>query len=98
MSGGFRFEGIDPHVAEVEAQAQRMREVVAAARPLDLAAYGVVGRAFAGAAQEGGEVAAASVRRLGAASTAVADGLRATRDAYLAAERAAGAAVEGIAP
>lgn len=98
MSGGFRFDGIDPHIAEVAALSYRMTEVVAAAQPLDPGAYGIVGRAFAGAAQEAAGEAAAAVRRLAGTAAATADELRRTRDAYLVAERAAAAALDGAGP
>ncbi|MCX6465485.1 MAG: hypothetical protein NTW05_18100 [Pseudonocardiales bacterium] len=98
MSGGFRFDGIDAHIAEVDAQAARLTDVVAAAQPLDLDAYGIVGRLFAGAAAEAAGIAAGSVRRLGGSAAAVGEGLRRTRDGYLAAERAAAEAFTGIVP
>ena len=98
VSGGFRFDGIDAHIDGVAALSRRTTEVVAAAQPLDLGAYGIVGRAFAGAAQEAADEAAAAVRRLGGAGAAAVDGLRRTRDAYLAGERAAAAALDGAAP
>jgi hypothetical protein len=96
VSGGFRFDGIEAHIAEVDAHAARLTEVVAAAQPLGIDAYGIVGRAFAGAATEAADLAAASVRRLGGSASAVADGLRHNRDEYLAAERAAAEAFTGI--
>ena len=98
MSGGFRFDGIDSHIADVAALSRRMTDVVAAAQPLDPGAYGIVGRVFAGAAQEAAGEAAVAVRCLAGTAAATVDELRRTRDAYLAAERAAAAALDGAGP
>lgn len=98
MSGGFRFAGIDGHIAAVDDMAPAVRRVVDAARPLDLRAYGLVGRVFALAATGAAEEAVAAVRVLGGAADAYAAGLRRTRDDYLAADDAAAAVLAGADP
>ncbi len=65
MTGGFHVEPgrLDGHAGQLDAHAARMRQVVDAAQPLGLDAYGIVGQAFA----------ATAARAAGTCSAAVAD-------------------------
>ena len=75
------------HATQVDALAARMRAVAEAARPLDLSAYGQIGQAFAGAASKAARAGSLVVGGLAEQAWAIADGVRATSEAYRAVER-----------
>jgi Excreted virulence factor EspC, type VII ESX diderm len=89
MTDGFEVDDValHTHAAQVDALAARMRAVAAAARPLDLDAYGQIGQVFAGAASEAARAGSLAVGSLAEQARAIADGVRATSEAYRAAER-----------
>lgn len=84
MSDGFRVDdaALAAHGRAVDALAERVRAAAAAGRPLDLDAYGLVGRVFAGSATEAAAAGSAAVGRLAERVTAAAHGVTATREAY----------------
>lgn len=88
MTDGFRVDGnaLAGHVRSIEQLAGRMRDIASAGRPLDLGSYGLVGRVFAGAAVAAAQAGSAVVGDLARQAAALADGVRATREAYLRAE------------
>ncbi|GAA0918596.1 hypothetical protein [Pseudonocardia zijingensis] len=97
---GFRFEEDDlsRHAREVDALTARLRTAGGAGTPLDLGAYGVIGRVFAVAVVDAAGEASRSVGRLADGSRALGDGVRAAVHEYLEAERRAAAPLRGIDP
>jgi hypothetical protein len=89
MTDGFEVDDValHTHAAQVEALAARMRAVAGAARPLDLSAYGQIGQVLAGAASEAARAGSLVVGSLAEQAWAIADGVRATSEAYRAVER-----------
>lgn len=80
---GFVFTGVDDHIGWVEEHVVAALERAAGAgRPLDRAAYGVIGTVFAGAATQAAADASRAVGELAAAGARFAEGLRATQDGY----------------
>ncbi|WP_300010464.1 hypothetical protein [Pseudonocardia sp.] len=89
MTAGFRFTGLDGHLAFVDrAVVEPMRRAGEAGRPLDHLAYGVVGQAFAVPATLAVTLAADSVGVLTEAASGFGERLRRTREVYTATERA----------
>lgn len=88
MSAGFRVphEVLDAQARGVDELAGRMRVAADAGRPIDVGAYGVVGQVFAAAAVTASAVGSAAVGLLADGTSAIADGLRATRAGYAQAE------------
>jgi hypothetical protein len=84
VTDGFQVDGaaLYAHAAQVDALAARMRRVAAAARPLDLTAYGLVGQVFALAASDAARAGSAVVGGLAEQATAMAEGVRATCAEY----------------
>ncbi|MEN3263270.1 type VII secretion target [Pseudonocardia sp.] len=84
MTDGFQVDGaaLHAHAAQVDELAARMRTVAAAARPLDLTAYGLVGQVFALAASDAAQAGSAVVGGLAEQAAAMAHGVRATCAAY----------------
>jgi hypothetical protein len=84
VTDGFQVDGaaLHAHAGQVDGLAARMRTVAAAARPLDLAAYGLVGQVFARAASAAAQAGSAVVGDLAEQAAAIADGVRATCAAY----------------
>jgi hypothetical protein len=84
MTGGFEVDDgvLHAHAGQVDALAARMRAVAAAARPLDPAAYGVIGQVFAGAASEAARAGSVVVTALAEQAGSIADGVRASAAAY----------------
>lgn len=97
---GFRFEegDLSRHAREVDALTARLRTAAAAGTPLDLGAYGVIGRVFAVAAVDAAATASRSVGGLADGSRGLGEGVRAAVHEYLEAERRAAAALRGIDP
>jgi hypothetical protein len=94
---GFR---IDPdllaaHARGVDALAERIRRSTAAARPLDLGAYGVLGQVFALAALGAADSGSVAVRQLAERTAGHAARLRASRESYLGQERQGSAGFGG---
>ena len=89
MTDGFEVDDValHTHATQVDALAARMRAVAGAARPLDLSAYGQIGQVFAGAASEATRAGSLVVGSLAEQAWAIADGVRATSEAYQAVER-----------
>jgi hypothetical protein len=89
MTDGFLVDDValHTHATQVDALAARMRAVAGAARPLDLSAYGQIGQVFAGAASEAARAGSLVVGGLAEQAWAIADGVRATSEAYRAVER-----------
>lgn len=89
MTAGIRFTGLDGHMAFVDRTVvEPMRRAGEAGRPLDHLAYGVVGQGFAASATLAVALASDAVGILGDAAAGFGDRLRATQQAYAAAERA----------
>jgi hypothetical protein len=88
VTDGFRVDGaaLHAHAAQVDELVARMRTVAAAARPLDLRAYGLVGQVFALAASDAAQAGSAVVGGLAEQAAAMAEGVRATSAAYRDAE------------
>ncbi|HEY4418782.1 MAG TPA: type VII secretion target [Pseudonocardia sp.] len=88
MTHGFEVDdaALRTHATEVDALAARMRAVAGAARPLDRSAYGQIGQVFADAASEAARAGSLAVGSLAAQAWAIADGVRATSEAYRAVE------------
>jgi hypothetical protein len=84
MTAGFEVDDavLHAHAGQVDALAARMRAVAAAARPLDPAAYGVIGQVFAGAASEAARAGSVVVAALAEQAGAIAHGVRASGAAY----------------
>jgi hypothetical protein len=84
MSDGFEVDAVvlHAHAGQVDALAARMRTAAAAARPLDLDAYGLIGQVFAGAASEAARAGSVVVAGLAEQAEAIADGVRASGAAY----------------
>jgi len=91
MTDGFEVDDValHTHATQVDALAARMRAVAGAARPLDLSAYGQIGQVFAGAVSEAARAGSLVVAGLASQAWAIADGVRATSEAYRAVERRA---------
>jgi hypothetical protein len=89
MSDGFEVDDValHAHAAQVDALAARMRAAAGAARPLDRSAYGQIGPVFAGTANEAARAGSLVVGNLAEQAWAIADGVRATCEAYQAVER-----------
>jgi hypothetical protein len=89
MTDGFEVDDValHTHATQVDALAARMRAVAAAARPLDLGAYGQIGQVFAGAASAAARAGSLVVGSLAEQTWTIADGVRATSEAYRATER-----------
>src|SRR3954471_17830156 len=89
MSDGVEVDDValHGHATQVDALAARMHAVAGAARPLDLSAYGQIGQVFAGAASDAARAASLVVGSLAEQAWAIADGVRATSEAYRAVER-----------
>ncbi len=89
MSTGFRFEGLDGHLAFVDRTVvEPMRRAGEAGRPLDHLAYGVVGQVFAGPATLAVALASDAVGILTEVATGFGDRLRRTQEVYAATEHA----------
>jgi S-adenosylhomocysteine hydrolase len=88
VSDGFRVDvaALDGYGRKLDELAGRMQQAAAAGRPLDRLAYGLIGQGFAQLAVGVADSGSAVVRDLARQSVAIADGFRATRDAYLQAE------------
>jgi hypothetical protein len=88
VTDGFRVDAaaLHAHAAQVDELAARMRTVAAAARPLDLRAYGLVGQVFALAASDAAQAGSAVVGGLAEQAAVMAEGVRATSAAYRDAE------------
>lgn len=84
MTDGFRIVDLNGHIREVDEQVvEPMQRASEAGRPLDVAAYGVVGRGFGIAAGIAVDVGAFAVARLADDAQGIAERLRRTRDEYL---------------
>lgn len=75
------------HAQQVDALSGRMRDAAGAGRPLDLAAYGIVGQVFALAAVDATAAGSASVAELAELTREFGDGVRAVREDYLRVDR-----------
>lgn len=98
MTHDFEVDGaaLDAHAAQVDELAARMRMAAAAARPLDITAYGMVGQVFARSAGEAARAGSEIVGSLAEQAGAMADGLRAAGAAYRDAEQRNAAALGGL--
>lgn len=97
MSDGFRVDGalLAEHVSRVDALSGRMQALAQAGRPLDLDAFGILGRVFALAAVDAAAAGAEVVGGLAGQSAALGASVRAARDAYLNVESAATSTLGG---
>ncbi|MCW2721224.1 type VII secretion target [Pseudonocardia sp.] len=100
MNDGFRVDdaAIAAHIGTVDAMASRVQVAAAAGRPLDVDAYGLVGQLFAGAAAEAAATGSAAVGDLARQATALVEGLRTSRAAYLDADARNGAVLASTRP
>lgn len=89
MSDGFRVDdtALAEHARVIDQVAARMWRVADAATPVDLAAYGLIGRAFAGAAASSAAAGSTAVGDLARQAVGLRDAIHATRAAYLDVER-----------
>lgn len=89
MNDGFRVDGgeLDTHEAAVDRVAEQVRTAAGAGRPLDLAAYGLLGRVFAAAAAEAVGAGSSVVADLARETAAFGAGVRACREEYRQAEQ-----------
>jgi hypothetical protein len=89
VTDGFHMDAaaLDEHVARVDGLNARMQAVARAGRPLDLDAFGLLGRVFALAAVDAAAAGSDVVGRLAAQSAGLGESVRAARDAYLRVER-----------
>jgi hypothetical protein len=97
VNDGFRvdLDELEAHARAVQALAERVRRVVAVGRPLDTAAYGVVGQVFAVAGAGACRSGAAGVARVAERAAGHADGVRAAARAYRASEQRTAAGFGG---
>ena len=98
MADRFRVDpdGLEMHARELDALAGRVRDTAGLGRPLDLAAYGLVGRVFALAAVAAAGSGAAAVGRLAEHTAEQSARIRASRESYLGAERRAAGDFGGV--
>ena len=98
MTEGFRAESpaVTAHAAELEALAERAARAAAIAQPLRSDAYGLVGQAFAGMADDAGRTGSRAVAELAEALRQQADGVRAHLEAYAATDAAVAGVLRGI--
>jgi hypothetical protein len=89
VSDGFTVdpESLSGHAGTVDGYAGHLRTVAAAARPIGLDAYGVVGRTFAGSAVDAAARGSGALAELAAAAAAYRGDLQACLSAYLLVDR-----------
>ncbi len=88
MSDGFRFAGLEPHIAVVGSTVvEPVRRAGAAGRPLDHLAYGLVGQGFARTASVAVTLASQAVGELAESAAGFTDRLRRTEAIYLDTEK-----------
>lgn len=94
---GFRVDPgfLDAQAGRMDRVADRVRAAAAVGLPLDLGAYGVLGRVFALAALDAASTGASAVDRLAGQATEHAERLRAAAADYRRAEQAAAAELGG---
>jgi hypothetical protein len=97
VNAGFRVDpdALDGLAARAEVMAGRLRAEAGAGPPLDLAAYGLLGRIFAVAALGAADARAAAVADLAGRADAHAGHLRAAAAGYRRAERQIAAGLGG---
>lgn len=89
MRPGFRFTGLDGHLAFVDRTVvEPMRRAGEGGRPLDHLAYGIVGQVFAAPAAHAVGLASDSVGILTEAAAGFGDRLRRTQEVYARTEQA----------
>jgi uncharacterized protein YukE len=91
MSAGFRVdpEAMESHARTVDALAARVRRAATAGRPLDIAAYGIVGQLFAVVAAAATSSSSAAVARAADGVGSHAEQVRAAAQDYRRNDRAA---------
>lgn len=98
MTAGFTVDvaALDAHAHDVDALAVRMRRVADAGRPLDIAAYGLIGQVFAQAAIEAARSGSAAVGGLAEHIVGLGAGVRSTAAAYADTESRSADTFRGI--
>jgi hypothetical protein len=94
---GFRVDAgaLAAHATDLDVLAARVRAAATASQPLDVGAYGVIGKAFAHTAAEAATTGAAAVTALAQQAEALASSVRATARAYDATERGVSGSLGG---
>jgi hypothetical protein len=98
MSDGFTVdpENLSRHAGSVDGYAGHLRKVAAAARPIGLDAYGVVGRAFAGSAVDAATRGSGALGELAIAAAAYRADLQACLSDYLLVDREVADALRAV--
>ncbi len=98
MSGGFGFnaEALSSHAVAVDELTERLQRVAAAATPLGLSAYGVIGQVFAMCAVAAADSGAAAIEDVARQAAALGESMRAARRMYVDVEDVNVAVIGGV--